>query len=96
MSLSNKNILNKIILVSVKYYNSKNELINRYDFSGTVISVDSQCISIKKTHGGIFTLPPCTSHIISLEPGEYKSSSTGEIIKDPDFYISWNLYPNDI
>ena len=45
--------------------------------------------------GEIYTLPPDLSAIQPAAPGSYRLRSTGEVIEDPDYTVSWTITQPD-
>lgn len=89
--VSYKNILGKIMLVGLSYFNKNNELLEQQQIFGTVIKADKQGVKIKKSNGDIFSLPPDLSSTTVAKPGEYTLHSTGEVVVDPDYLSVWKI-----
>ncbi len=88
-----KNIIGKIILVGITYYSHDEQLIERKQFYGEIISADrKKGITFLKQDGETYTLPPDLRNIKAAPKGEYKLHSTGEVVVNPDLLSTWNLY----
>ena len=88
-----KNIIGKIILVGITYYTHDEELIERKQFYGEIISADRKNgIAFYKQDGEKFILPPDLKNVKPAPEGEYKLHSTGEVVVNPDLISTWNLY----
>ena len=85
-------LLGKILLVDIKYCNSNNELIDRWQYWGTVIAASKKGISIKLKDGSTFDLPPDTSSTLKAPLGEYRLNSTGEVVVNPDYLATWTVF----
>lgn len=89
-SISLDEMVGKVALAGLTYY-SGNEIVDRRQFWGRVVSVDAHGILIEHPDGRRFNLPPDTAPVSYAAPGEYKIHSTGETVKDPDYLITWNI-----
>lgn len=64
--------------------------VRRWQLFGTVTVADRRRgICIETADGTDFWLPPATHGITPAEPGEYRNTTTGEVVVDPDFTASW-------
>lgn len=88
-------IIGKIMLVGITYYTAKNEFIEQKQFWGTVVEANKDTILIKQKNGTLLSLPPDLSSTLRAAPGEYRLHSTGEVIVDPDYLITWNCVKDD-
>jgi hypothetical protein len=88
--ISLNELMGKTALVGISRYGAEGALLGREQFFGKVVRADEKAIAIE-ADGEIYTLPPDTSPVRRARPGEYKLRSTGKIIKDPDFLITWNV-----
>ena len=84
-------LVGKVLLVGITYYTHDNEYIEQKQFYGTVTQADETIIRIRQNNGRDFTLPPDLSSTKRARPGEYKLHSTGEVVVNPDFLVTWNL-----
>lgn len=85
-------LLNKTLLIGLSYYTEDEVLIERKQFFGTVIKSDEEGISVELENGEIFGLPPDLSSTYPAKKGSYRLESTGEIVTDPDFMATWNIF----
>jgi hypothetical protein len=85
-------LIDKTLLVGITYYSHENELIEQKQFYGTVIEANDSIIRIKQKDDTIFSLPPDLSSTKRAFAGEYILRSTGEVVVDPDFLATWNLF----
>lgn len=90
-----EDLIGKVLLVGITYYTHENEFIEQKQFYGTVTEANESLIRIKQKNGKFFTLPPDLSSTKRARPGEYKLRSTGEVVVNPDFFVTWNLTKND-
>lgn len=86
----------KVFLIGLTIINNNHEVVEQYQTHGIFHQLtDSGLIRIKRKDGSIFQLPYDNDAIKSLEKGEYRERSTGEIIKDPDFLMTWEIRISD-
>ena len=86
------NLIGKTILIGLTYYTSDNEFIEQKQFWGTVTESNIKHILVRLNDGGILEIPPNLSSTEVAPPGEYRLRSTGEIVVDPDYLTTWNVY----
>ena len=84
-------LLGKTVLAGLTYYSANNELIEQKQVWGTVTKADKSCIEIQQADGSKFGLPPDLSAIDTAAPGEYKLRSTGEVVTDPDYLVTYSV-----
>lgn len=86
---------NKVILVGLTYKNSEDEIIEKDQFAGRIISASPDGIQILiNGSNNIFTLPMDIRAIKKASPGEYSLYSTKEKIKNPDYLCTWTIIVN--
>jgi hypothetical protein len=88
-------LIGKVLLVGITYYTSDDQFIEQKQLYGTVTEATKAQIRIKQKDGTEFTLPSDLSSTKRARPGEYKLRSTGEVVVDPDFLATWNLYKGE-
>ncbi len=88
-------LLGKVLLVGITYYTHDNEYIGQNQFYGTVTQANESIIRFAQKDGTEFTLPPDLSSLKRAQPGEYKLRSTGEVVVNPDFLATWNVYESE-
>ncbi len=84
-------IINKTVLVGLSFTDSNDEVIERKQLYGKIVSADKHTgisILIDETVE-IFNLPPDLSSLNIASPGEYRLRSTGKVVVDPDFISTW-------
>ena len=66
-------------------------------FYGKVQSVDpTRGIALRllgSRDGSIYWLPPDLTNFIEASPGEYRLRTTGETVENPDYTVTWTIYP---
>jgi len=87
-------LIGKILLVGITYYTHENKFIEQKQFYGTVIESNESIIRIKQKDETIFSLPPDLRSTKRAPAGEYKLRSTGEVVVNPDFLATWDLFNN--
>ena len=85
-------IIDKVILIGLTYYTADRVLIERKQCWGTVVEANEKGIAVRLNNGEIFSLPPNLSSTQKAPPGEYRLRTTGELIVDPDYLSTWNIY----
>jgi len=85
----------KLLLVGIAYIDSKGELIEQQQFFGRVKSAnESRGILLDlegRRQGEQYNLPPDMRGIFEANPGKYTLRSTGEVVSDPDFTVTFSL-----
>ena len=91
-----KTMINKRVLIGVTYYDHKGAFIEQKQMHGRIISVDSRHgfeIELEGARkGDIYWVPPDVRSFREAKPGDYRERSTGEIINNPDFLSTWEVY----
>ncbi len=85
------------VLVGLTYFDGNaNEPVEQKQVFGRVISADEQAgilLSLEGQQvGEQFNLPPDTRSFQKAGPGEYRLRSTGEVVVDPDFTVSFSIH----
>lgn len=90
-----KTLLGQVALVGLTKLSADDEVIEQRQLFGRVVSVDPRsgiCLSLEGQRAGErFSLPPDTRPIDPAPPGEYKLRSTGELVVNPDFLITYTI-----
>lgn len=84
-------LIGKTVLVGFTYYSADHELVERKQFWGTVTHSDEKQILVRQSDGEILSLPPDLSSTKRARPGEYRLHTTGEVVVNPDYLITWNI-----
>jgi hypothetical protein len=92
-------LVGKLVLVGLSHVAKDDTLLRREQFYGCVVSADRSDGIVLELEGGrageTYALPPQTSALSRARPGEYRLSSTGETVVDPDFTAAWTVTPPD-
>ena len=90
-----RSIVGKHILVGVTHRNRAEEILEFEQFHGTIIRASKDGGIIVQLAGSAEErwLPPDLSRLEAARPGQYRLKSTGEIVIDPDYLSTWNVYP---
>ena len=89
----NENEIDKVILIGINYFNTKNELLEQYQTGGIIDSITKTKINIKREgYNELFVLPNDDRALVKAKPGEYRERTTGKIIKNPDFIAQWTIH----
>jgi hypothetical protein len=86
-------LIGRLVLVGLTRLNAGGEEIEATQFYGRVISAHKTrgiTIGLEGMRAGeTYNLPPDTSALHPAKRGEYRLTSTGEIVVDPDFTTTW-------
>lgn len=86
-------LMGKLMLIGLTYQDSENRPLRQEQFFGRVISV-GRTVGIGlllegSRTGEHFDLPPDTRSIQQASPGAYRLRSTGEVVTDPDYTVTY-------
>ena len=85
----------KVVLVGISYINEDGSLLEQQQFFGEVESAHPRqgiLLSLRgRRSGERYNLPPDTRSINAASPGEYSLRSTGELVVDPDYTVTFSL-----
>jgi hypothetical protein len=85
--------LGKIVLIGVTYFGPDGKKVRGEVGHGRIVRMDEHGIVVRiEPHHKEFRLPPDTSQLHKAAPGEYRESTTGITIIDPDFITSWEIH----
>ena len=88
-----RSMLGARVLIGVTYVQPDGERVEQ--MFGTIVSVDSDRgfeIRLEGARAGqIYWLPPHIDAFHAASPGEYRLSSTGEVVTDPDYTTVWRF-----
>ena len=90
-----EDILGKVMLIGLSYFNQNNELVRQAQYWGTVVEANETRIAVRRENGKLFTLPPDLESTHPAPEGEYRLNSTGEVVVNPDFLSTWSIYLPD-
>jgi hypothetical protein len=84
--------IGKTVLVGMTYVDADDNVLEQRQWHGRIESV-GELLEIR-VHGSdeIRTLLPKLS---AAEPGEYHLRSTGEVVVDPDFIATWEVFTGE-
>ncbi|AEA42953.1 hypothetical protein [Fluviicola taffensis] len=82
----------KVFLIGLNFIDQEGEIIEQYQTHGTVakLTVDG-FFKIRREDNSIFTITYDKDTIKAAKEGEYREKTTGEIIKSPDFIMTWEV-----
>jgi hypothetical protein len=85
-------LVGKRVLIGLTYFEADGSFIEQEQLSGTVTSVDmAHSIQIELDNGSPYSLPPDLRPIQPAKPGEYRLRSTGKVVIDPDYLITYSI-----
>lgn len=82
----------KVFLIGLTFVDQEGNVIEQYQTHGTVdkLTVDG-FFKIRRNDNSIFTIPYVRETIKAAKEGEYREKATGEIIKSPDYIMTWEI-----
>ena len=89
-------IKGKLFLIGLSFVDKNGDLIEQYQTHGTVVELTNDGLfKLEREDNSIFQMPYDKETINKADKGEYRERSTGQIIKDPDFLMSWEITIDD-
>jgi hypothetical protein len=86
-------LLGKHVLVGITKLDHEDNLLEQIQYHGEVVIAnenDGFCFKLRGVREGEFEwLPPDTRAFVPARPGEYRLSSTNEVVIDPDYTTTW-------
>lgn len=89
--LKEDDLVNKLILIGLTFNDKEDRMIEQYQTHGIVKEIIDGLLKIKLDDNSIFQLPYDPENISKADNGDYKERSTGKIIRDPDYIITWEI-----
>lgn len=104
-NLTLNELLNKTCLIGLTYTSSTGDVLKQTQLAGTVIAVDAEegiSVQLMKIEGqvqqevedekpAVFHLPPALEPWFLAQKGHYKNAEHNIDIKDPDFFVTWDI-----
>lgn len=91
-------LLNKTCLIGLTYMNSQGDILKTVQYAGTVTAVDKEeGITVKlmlvagAERAPDFHLPPSLEPWFVAPKGHYKNPDFKIDIKDPDYFVTWDI-----
>jgi len=82
------------VLVGITHFNLAGDFESREQFHGRVVRASrGEGVTLVDGNGGEHWLPPHRDSYVPADPGEYRLRSTGEVVTDPDYLCTWDVYP---
>ena len=82
----------KVFLIGLTFTDKEGKVIERYQTHGTVKRLTNDGIfKIRRDDHSIFQIPYEKETIRLAKDGKYREKSTGEIVEDPDFIMTWEI-----
>ena len=80
----------KLVMVGISRLDESGNLIEQKQFHGIVVRVNpKEGIVLRLDAGSERALPPDFRSFLKALPGEYKETSTGQVVVNPDFLVSY-------
>jgi hypothetical protein len=86
--------LGKYILVKITYFDAQGHELRRVQLHGDIKSASAEGILIALKgvkEGETWNMPPSLESMVPAKRGRYTLESTGEVIEDPDFIVTWSM-----
>ena len=82
------------LLVGLTHYTLGGEVERHEQFHGRVARASSKDgVILVDSDGEEHWLPPNRDSYVPADPGEYRLRSSGEVVSDPDYVCTWDVYP---
>ena len=82
----------KVFVIGLTFFDKDGQLIERYQTHGTAIELTiNGLLRIRREDGSIFQLPYDKDTIEKAKKGEYRAKTTGEVIPNPDYLMTWEI-----
>jgi len=82
--------IGKRVLVGVTEVSAAAEVLEQHQFVAVIEAADPrQGLSLRLANGELRNLPPDLRGLEEAPPGEYRLRSTGQVVTDPDFTMTW-------
>ncbi len=86
----------KVFLIGLSFVDKNGNLVDQYQTHGTIIELtDDGLFKIKREDNSIFQMPYDKNTIKKADKGEYREKSTGQIIINPDYIMTWEITLNE-
>jgi hypothetical protein len=87
-----RKFVDKVLLIGITVVDENGSLIDQFQTNGSVTDItDEGIIQVLKKDGSIFQIPFDKETISKAAKGKYTEHSTGEVIIDPDYLVSWEI-----
>ena len=87
-----KYLQERLVLIGLTFIDSNGEVIEQYQTHGIIQELtDDGIFRILRKDGTVFQMPYDKDTIKQAAKGEYRERSTGVIVKDPDFIMTWEI-----
>jgi len=88
-----RNILDKVVVVGLAYFDTNNQVLQQRQVSGTVVRVTpNDGITLRFRDGrSEFNLPSDTSCWFKAPKGSYSVEGDSEKVVNPEFLVTWNV-----
>jgi hypothetical protein len=86
-------IMNKHVIIGITKLDKEDVIIERIQMHGNIIRVDPNkgVTILLEPSKEEYVLPPDLSAFHEAPPGEYRFTSTGEIVVNPDYMTTWTI-----
>ena len=87
-------LIGAYVLVGITHYNLAGAVESREQFHGRVVKASpAEGVTVVDGDGQEHWLPPHRDSYVPADPGEYHLRSSGEVVRDPDYVSTWDVYP---
>lgn len=87
-------MIGKLVLVGETRFGHDGRMQERQQYAGTVlrINLDEGVVLSDDLDGHERYLPPLLEQYLAAAPGAYRMQSSGEMVVDPDYLVTWDLH----
>lgn len=82
-------LINKIFLIGISFYDKEESLIEQYQTHGVLIKIENNIMCFLREDKSHYYLPFDENSIQVAKSGLYREHSTGKEIENPDFITQW-------
>ena len=83
------NLIGKTVLAQLTYIDSDERILEKRQWFGVIEGVGEMLEIRDRATGELRTLPP---RLLLAAPGEYHLHATGEVVRNPDFLTTWEVF----
>jgi hypothetical protein len=92
VNLAFSDVVGKTVMVMITFRDDTGKITGYQQFHGAIINADENVgIVVSTQNNGEIKLPPQLSALQPAMPGQYRESSSGSVIVDPDYISLWEI-----
>ena len=87
-------LLGACVVVGITRLDHGGRVVEQSQFHGRIVRATRvEGIVVVNAAGEELKLPPDRGAFIPADPGDYRLRSTGEVVVDPDYTVTWTVTP---